>query len=319
MDAGGSGGVVLRWQEIGEKKNNPLTSHDAEIRKMKCPNCGSEAGPSATNCASCGRPVTKPAKVLKNETEAPSRSPSPNTGKGVPAKDGAGKFKHAEVAKKLKFDYAYGSKDSFEKALSSLEPLFAAYRKPKVKTHDLLELAANIVYRQLRIREVSIGLRDPKDGLYRYEVMAGMRAGIWQAHEDLAYTREDFSRNDKWSGTMISKYTKLMLAEDGPYEEGEMDTVDRQEMLASKRHSLEDSIEGDYMDVMIHGMNDELIGWIEISGTWSSKMPDPHTIRVVELVACTLGLMLSANPSLAANGKRRERNASAADGPAVKA
>ncbi|MBN1677503.1 MAG: hypothetical protein JW880_03095 [Candidatus Thermoplasmatota archaeon] len=213
------------------------------------------------------------------------------------------KFTHADVAKKLKFDYLYGSKENVDKVLSSLEPLFAAYRRPKVKVHDLLEEAAEIIYRHLRIREVSIGLKNPKDGLYRYEVMAGMKKGIWQAHENLVYKKDDFFRNDKWKGTMISKYTKLLLAEDNPYEEGEEDTVDRQEMIASKRHKLDDCIEGDYMDVMIIGPNDDLVGWIEISSTWASKIPDPQTIRFLELVACTLGSMLSPNISLSAQGK----------------
>jgi len=210
---------------------------------------------------------------------------------------------HSDAAKKLKFDYAFGPKEHVDKVLSGLDPLFAAYRKPKVKTRDLLELSANIIYRQLRIREVSIGIRDPKDGLYKYEVMAGMNVGKWRAHEGLAYTKEDFSRNDKWKGTMISKHTKLMLAEDNPYHEGEEDTVDRREMIASKRHGPEDSIEGDYLDILIHGLNDELIGWIEISGTWTSKLPDPQTIRLVELIACTLGSMLSAKGATDLPGK----------------
>ncbi len=198
-----------------------------------------------------------------------------------------------DVAKKLKFDYAYGPKEHVDKVLSGLDPLFAAYRKPKARTHDLLEMSANIIYRQLRIREVSIGVRDSKDGLYKYEVMSGMNVGKWRAHDGLVHTKEDFFRSDKWKGTMISKYTKLMLAEDNPYHEGEEGTVDRHEMIASKRRGPDDRIEGDYMDIMIHGLNDELIGWIEISGTWTSKLPDPQTMRLVELVACTLGSMLS--------------------------
>jgi len=213
--------------------------------------------------------------------------------KGALIAESLPKTSHADVAKKLKFDYAFGPKEHVDKVLSGLDPLFAAYRKPKAKTHDLLELSANIIYRQLRIREVSIGIRDPKDGLYKYEVMAGMNVGKWRAHGGLSYTKEDFSRNDKWKGTMISKHTKLMLAEDNPYHEGEEDTVDRREMIASRRHGPEDSIEGDYLDILIHGLNDELIGWIEISGTWTAKLPDPQTIRLVELIACTLGSMLS--------------------------
>lgn len=270
---------------------------------MKCPNCGSEASSSDASCASCGRPLPGPKKVRSPGTQS-GQAPRPQqTKKDAREAISVAKLNHADAAKKLKFDYAYGQKEHVDKVLSGLDPLFAAYRKPKTKTRELLELSANIIYKQLKIREVSIGLRDAKDGLYRYEVMAGMNVGKWRAHEGLAYTREDFSRNDKWKGTMISKYTKLMLAEDNPYHEGEEDTVDRHEMIASKRHGPEDSIEGDYMDIIIHGPNDELIGWIEISGTWTSKLPDPQTIRLVELVACTLGSMLSARAAPGGPGK----------------
>lgn len=263
---------------------------------MKCPNCGSEARPSANRCGVCGRLLTAQTKVQKPGTRPEPTAP-PQPAKPAPSAGHVVKFTHADVAKKLKFDYMYGSKESIDKAFVSLEPLHAAHRRPKLKVHDLLEEAANIIYKQLRIREVSIGLRDPKDGLYRYMVMAGMRNGIWKAHGDLAYTKDDFFRNDKWKGTAISKYTKILLTEDNPYEDGEQDTYDRQETLNSKRHNLDDSIEGDYLDIMIYGLNDDLIGWIEISGTWTSKIPDPHTIRLIELVSCTLGSILSSNSS----------------------
>lgn len=219
-----------------------------------------------------------------------------------PASGHAPKFTHADVSKKLKFDYLYGSKEAVDRALSSIDELFTAARRPSTSIHDLLEQAATMIYKQLRIREVSIGLRDPKDGLYRYEVMAGMASNKWRAHGNLAYAEEDFLRNDKWRGTMISKYTKLMLAEDNPYAEGEEKTVDRQEMLTAKRHNLDDSIEGDYMDIMIPGLEDDLIGWIEISGTWASKLPDPQTIRLIELIGCTLGVLLSHNDHLSLRG-----------------
>ncbi len=259
---------------------------------MRCPNCGSETATSAVSCGSCGKPLHQ---LTRTQKPGPTSRQAPSVERKKEAKTDAhvARFTHADVAKKLKFDYMYGSKDTVDKTLLSLEPLFSAYRRPKTRVHDLLEEAARIIYKQLRIREVSIGIRDPKDGLFKYEIMAGMRAGVWQAHEELVYTEEDFFRNDKWRGTMISKYTKLMLAEDNPYAEGEERTFDRQEMMADKRHNLDDSIEGDYMDIMILGLNEDLLGWIEISGTWTSKVPDTQTIRLIELIACTLGSMLS--------------------------
>ncbi len=85
-----------------------------------------------------------------------------------------------DVAKKLKFDYAYGPKEHVDKVLSGLDPLFAAYRKPKARTHDLLEMSANIIYRQLRIREMLIGLRDSKDGHVQ------VRGHVWDERWEVA-------------------------------------------------------------------------------------------------------------------------------------
>lgn len=269
---------------------------------MKCPNCGSEGGPSGAPCISCGRPLPRLPKIYK-PTTGPDKTAEPHQGTASPSAGHVIKFTHRDVAKKLKFDYMYGSKDHLDKVLVSLDSVLIACRRPKMKQNELLSEIANVIYKQLRIREVSIGLKDPKDGLYRYSVMAGMIASKWRAHENLVYTRDDFFRNDKWNGTMISKYTKLMLAEDNPYEAGEEDTVDWHEMQSSKRHNLDDSIEGDYLDIMIHGQNDELVGWIEISGSWTSKLPDPQTIRIIELIAGVLGMVLSPNENLKTNGK----------------
>ncbi len=261
---------------------------------MKCSNCGAEIKSSAKACDLCGRPVSlavKPKSIIISSPPSAESDP-----KSPPAKPS--KFNHNDVAKKLKFDYMYGAKGNLDKALAGLDSVFEAYRKPKVKVHELLEVAANVVYKQFKLKEVSIGLKSRKDGMYRYEVMAGMSSGIWQAHEDLAYSQDDFFRNDTYKGTNISKYSKLMLAEDSPYQAGEEDTYNRQEMLTAKRHALDDYVEGDYLDVLIYGINDEFIGWIEVSGTWTSKIPDTQTIRCMEFLACALGSMLSTHPSL---------------------
>lgn len=266
---------------------------------MRCTNCGAEIRASARTCDLCGRPVSLVAKAKTMTPSAPpARAPVPDPPAAKPVK-----LSHTDVAKKVKFDYMYGSKGNIDKALAGMDSVFEVYRRPKVRVHELLEETANVIYKQLKLKEVSIGLKSPKDGMYRYEVMAGMSSGIWEAHEDLAYTQGDFFRNDKYKGTSISKYSKIMLAEDSPYQEGEEDTYNRQEMLTAKRHSLDDCIEGDYIDVLIYGVNDEVIGWIEVAATWTSKIPDAQTIRCMEILACALGAMLSTHPSLAFNHK----------------
>ena len=266
---------------------------------MRCTNCGAEIRASARTCDKCGRPVTLIAKAKTMTSIAPpARAPPPDPPVEKPVK-----LSHTDVAKKVKFDYMYGSKGSLDKALAGMDSVFEVYRRPKVRVHELLEEAANVIYKQLKLKEVSIGLKSHKDGMFRYEVMAGMSSGVWEAHEDLAYTQDDFFRNDTYKGTSISKYSKIMLAEDSPYQTGEEDTYNRQEMLTAKRHSLDDCIEGDYIDVLIYGVSDEFIGWIEVSGSWTSKIPDAQTIRCMEVLASALGAMLSTHPSLTSHQK----------------
>lgn len=264
---------------------------------MKCMNCGAEIRASARTCDLCGRPVSLAAKAkIMTPSAPPAKTPVPDPPTTKPMK-----LNHTDVAKKVKFDYMYGAKGNIDKALAGMDSVFEVYRRPKLRVHELLEEAANVIYKQMKLKEVSIGVKSPKDGMYRYEVMAGMTSGIWEAHEDLAYTQDDFFRNDKYKGTNISKYSKIMLAEDSPYQKGEEDTYNRQEMLTAKRHSLDDCIEGDYIDVLIYGVNDEFIGWIEVAGTWTSKIPDAQTIRCMEILACALGAMLSTHPALASH------------------
>ena len=63
-------------------------------------------------------------------------------------------------------------------------------------------------------------------------------------------------------------------------------------MMRSKRKTSEDSIEGDYLDVLVYGPKDEILGWIEVSGTWDGKLPDAQTIRSLEVVSSVLSLAI---------------------------
>ena len=55
---------------------------------------------------------------------------------------------------------------------------------------------------------------------------------------------------------------------------------------------MEDTIEGDYLDICIYGEDDDLLGWIEISGLTNGKFPDVQTIKCVELLASVIGVVL---------------------------
>jgi hypothetical protein len=51
-------------------------------------------------------------------------------------------------------------------------------------------------------------------------------------------------------------------------------------------------LEADYIDTWIQGVNGRLLGWIEISGTRTGKLPDILTIKLIEVIASIIGVAL---------------------------
>ena len=177
------------------------------------------------------------------------------------------------------------------RGLDSVHGLIKQLMEGEPDLNELMKSTARTIYSQFNIKEVSIGLRS-SDGLYRYVAMYGLREETWAAHRELTYTAEQLLDPSSYKWTDISHHTKLFLAEDNPYAEDEAKTRTEHLMMKSKRMSAEDSIEGDYVDVFIYGPKDEILGWIETSGTWDGKLPDARTIRSLEIVSSVLALAI---------------------------
>jgi hypothetical protein len=197
------------------------------------------------------------------------------------------------IKKRMWLDYQYACSNPANEALNSIHTLITDLADPNLDFHSFLQKAADMIHGQLSITEVTIGLKSLQDGLYRYEVMAGLSDESWEAHRKLVYKLEDFLSSETYKHKQISKYTRLFLAEDNPYGAGEDATYKRDLMMQMKRHSLEDTIEGDYLDILIMGKDDELLGWIEISGLENGKFPDVQTLKSVELLASIIGVALA--------------------------
>jgi len=200
---------------------------------------------------------------------------------------------HENVARKMRLDYSYAKGDRNLRVMDAVQGLFSHLQTHQVDTRSLISEAANLINRHFSIREVAIGLRSATDGKYRYEMLVGYRKESEEAHKRLAYSFTEMYDEVKYKGTVLSKYTRLFLAEDEPYAPGEETTYSRPIMLKLRRKGLEDSIEGDYIDTNIYGTNEELLGWIEISGTTAWKLPDIVTIKWIEVIACIIGTALS--------------------------
>jgi hypothetical protein len=190
-----------------------------------------------------------------------------------------------DVERKYKLEYLYSREDPSRKIIDKVLALMAKYRVRTIDVRDLMQETADIINKSFSIKEVTIGLRSPQDGKYRYEVMSGLRKDAWEAHAGLVYDLAQFTETGGYHGRQISKRTMLFLGEDQPYVEGEEDTFNRPILLKAKRRADDDCIEGDYLNVHILGKDDEMLGWVEISGTRDGKFPDPVTLWWIELLS----------------------------------
>jgi hypothetical protein len=251
---------------------------------MKCPTCETENDASQGRCRKCGSQLTATAAKPTSAANVMPRV--------------AAAVSPDEVARKLKMDYSRAAKDEADRYLDCVQQLSVQVVNPKHNSQELADYAAKLVFRQLHIKEVAIGLRSASDGKFRYVAMQGMRANIWTQHIGLSYSHDSFFSNSKYKGTLISKLTKLLLAEDEPYDDAEKKTYSEHLMRSSKRKTPDDSIEGDYLDTLIYGIDGSLAGWIEISGTWDDKLPSARAIRAIEIIANLMGIALSRDPSI---------------------
>ncbi|OGS43497.1 MAG: hypothetical protein A3K76_00065 [Euryarchaeota archaeon RBG_13_57_23] len=219
--------------------------------------------------------------------DARARLGCPRIGFDMPAET----FPPELIKRRLWLDYQYASSNP-SNPLDCIHNIINELADPNLDLQKFLHDAANTMAERLCINEVTIGLKDA-DGVFRYKVMAGLEDSEWEAHQKLSYTLDQFDDPSLYKYKQIGKYTRLYLAEDNPYREGEEETYSKPLMLQSSRKSLEDTIEGDYLDIYIYGNNDELLGWIEISGMKNGKFPSSETIKVVELLASVIGVMLT--------------------------
>jgi len=236
-------------------------------------------------CKKCNRPLGQPKDKLPGQ-KVGSTSPAPT-------------ISPVEVARTYKSEYSRATNDQTDRSIECIQELSERVIEQKGGHRELCESALKLIFRQFHIREASIALRSASDGRYRYFAMQGMRTNVWQVHLELSYPREDLFNSKKYKCTVISRYTRLFLAEDEPYDDLEKKTYSEHLMLSSVRKVYDDSIEGDYLDITIFGPEEQILGWIEISGTWDGKLPNPRTIRTIEVFANLLGLALSRIPSIA--------------------
>lgn len=256
---------------------------------MKCPDCGSQNAPGAKECHSCGKPLRAGA-LTKASEELGSRA-----GRLLDRMPSQDRVEPREVAHKMRMDYLAMNREPIPRTIEAMCTLMGNFHKMQINTRSMIAEAAAVIQKQFSIREVAIGLKSASDGMYRYEYLLGIRPEAEAATRRIQYTESEFWDDKRYKCTKISRLTRLFLAEDNPYTNEEKDSYSRPFMLDFKRSSIDMAVEGDYIDVVIPGAEGETLGWIEISGTRSGKLPDAMAIRWVEAVATLIGAAMVCN------------------------
>jgi hypothetical protein len=198
------------------------------------------------------------------------------------------------VKRALRTSYLAARSDPTSRLNDGYAALLARFQKHPLVVHDFIQAAANFLQRQFRLRWVMIGQKSP-DGLFRYEAMSGVLPEVWGKQRARTYTKEEFAPEVTgfFSAAEVSRLTRVYLEEDNPLGEEDMAKINRPVLLKSKRRSQEDALEGDFLDTLILDADNNLLGWIDYSGTMVGKFPDPMTIRWFELMSAILAAAIS--------------------------
>jgi hypothetical protein len=200
--------------------------------------------------------------------------------------------KPREVAMHVSMDYAHGIKDHTAKTVEEICALCASVNRPEYELDSFLMDVARMISRLFGIASTAIAVWNRTHQVYRYRVVTGVCKEAADAYKSITYTKERSTDEETYPSHKISRLTQLYLCEERPYAEGEKRSYERPGMLGMKRRHYTDSLEGDYMDFDFIGAGDELIGWIEISGTRMKRLPETSVIRWIELIACIVGTVI---------------------------
>jgi hypothetical protein len=200
--------------------------------------------------------------------------------------------KPRDVALRMSMDYAHGIKDHTANTVEAISDLCARVKRPEYELDSFLMDVAQMISRLFGIANTAIAVWDQTHQVYRYRAVTGVWKEAADAYKSISYTKEQVIDEKTYPSHKISRHTQLYLCEERPYAKGEETSYERPALLGMKRRSLSDSLEGDYMCFDFIGAGDEIMGWIETSGTRLRRLPETSVIRWIELIACIVGTVI---------------------------
>ncbi len=202
------------------------------------------------------------------------------------------------VKRKIRFDYLKTKNEPSARVLDGFMLLLSHFQRPQLVLRELLQETTNYLQKQFRFRYVLIGMRTPSDGMYRYEVNTGMREDGWQRQRRKVYKLEDFNIFGSYKAGEISRLSRVYLEEENPLGKEDEITVNRPALLKAKRDHIDDALEADFVDTLIYGPHELMLGWIEYTGTVNGKLPDAMMIRNIEVISGILGAAIMTQGQL---------------------
>lgn len=173
-------------------------------------------------------------------------------------------------------------RDDFEKVIDNILALIEMGHDRKQPLKSTLDFAAKIIFKLFDFHEICIGLKNRKDGLYRYDIVFGFRKELEDNLRKMKYTLEDMVSNDRFPFIKMGRLSELNPIEGLP--ESERQLFNRPYALSVHRKTPDEFHEGDYIDVWMYSHNRELIGWFELASPMNDKLPTRGQMRWIELI-----------------------------------
>ncbi|MDH4123979.1 MAG: hypothetical protein OEV21_07870 [Thermoplasmata archaeon] len=164
--------------------------------------------------------------------------------------------------------------------IDAIEDLISKHQTSSIASF-LLD-AAMMISRTFEFKEVAIGLKDNRDALYKYAVTYGFMPATQEALKKITYTSEDMVDHVKFPDVKIGRHTEFVMTASL---EVEQKAYNRPGFLKKTRQSMDEFLEGDYIDIYMYGGKEELIGWLELAGPKNGKIPGKDTIVRLELLS----------------------------------
>lgn len=191
----------------------------------------------------------------------------------------------------LRKRYAQIPKEDNEKIIDGIQT-FMTHISLRRSSRALLQEAAKTLHRIFPFQEIAIGIKSPEDGLYRYEAFIGYTHEAEETFRKLVYTLDEFFDQGEFPSIRISKLIDFAVAENEPAQEKEQECWNRPSLLKVPRKTPDEFLEGDYIDVLLYGEGNEMIGWLELSAPRDGRMPSGSVLKGIELFSSVLALAM---------------------------